>query len=83
MRDTIPGTTMAYEDVRADLEAHFENEHKDRWRLRRAESAKDMTGRELNVEVLRKIMPLNTLSAKQIFLQAQREAEMGAEVTQE
>lgn len=68
-----PAKNIPFEEVREMLEAHFEAEYRDGRRLRRAEAAKDAAGRELNVEALRAIMPLDALSAPQVFEQAERE----------
>jgi len=73
---------IEFEEVRAELEARYELQNQERSRLRRAEGAKDMTGRELNVEALRLMMPLDQLSARKVFEQAEREAQLEAEQAQ-
>jgi len=71
----VPAKVTEFEEVRDELELRYEIKNRERWRLRRAEAAQDMSGRELNVEALRLIMPLDRLSARRVFEQAEREAE--------
>jgi len=71
LEERIPGEKVPFEQVEEVLMVHFEFEYRDRFRLRRAEAAADVTGRELNVGALRTIMPLGAMTASQVFEQSQ------------